>query len=295
MEQGTHMKIREKAWLAALAAVCVIGLGLSASAAAPAADAGGKAAAPAAKADAKAAATPTASAPAATAPAAAAPTSTAAEKMVQIVFTEVTDGEKPVAKDTIEIKLAKPMFDGTPKNIKAAPTLEKYVDKRHDPFAVPEGVTNMALNKPVKSSDMDPIIGEIKNITDGNLEGGDGSYVELGPGRQWVQIDLKEKAAIYALVVWHYHGEGRVYHDVIVQVSDDADFVQGVKTVFNNDYDNSEGMGLGKNLEYIEDFRGRIIDAKGVTGRYVRLYSNGNSSNDQNHYIEVQVYGKPAK
>jgi len=34
---------------------------------------------------------------------------------------------------------------------------------------------------------------------------------------------------------------------------------------------------------------------KGVKGQYVRLYSMGNNSNDQNHYLEVEVYGKPAQ
>ncbi len=146
---------------------------------------------------------------------------------------------------------------------------------------------------------MAPIIGELNLVTDGDKDGSDGSYVELAPGKQWVQIDLEAPADIYALVVWHYHAEGRVYHDVIVQVADDPDFTQGVKTVFNNDFDNSSGLGIGKQLEYIEDYRGKVIDAKNeqgqpVRGRYVRLYSNGNTSNDQNHYIEVEVYGKPA-
>ena len=201
-------------------------------------------------------------------------------------------GEKLVP---VDIKLPKAMFEGTPKNIKPAATLEKYVDKPRAPFLAPEGVKNLAQGKPVKASDMEPIIGELKLITDGDKEGTDGSYVELGPGLQWVQIDLKEEAAIYAVVVWHYHGEGRVYHDFVVQVSDDADFINNVKTVYNNDFDNSAGLGIGKDLEFIEDFRGRLIDAKGVKGRYVRLYSKGNTSNDQNHYIEVEVFGKPAK
>jgi hypothetical protein len=38
-----------------------------------------------------------------------------------------------------------------------------------------------------------------------------------------------------------------------------------------------------------------LIDAKGVKGRYVRLYSAGNTSNKMNHYIEVEVWGKPAQ
>ena len=66
-----------------------------------------------------------------------------------------------------------------------------------------------------------------------------------------------------------------------------------VRTVYNNDYDNSCGLGLGKDLEYIEDYRGRLIPLGGTHARYVRLYSRGNTSNDQNHYVEVEVYGTP--
>jgi len=203
---------------------------------------------------------------------------------------------KPAGKMVaLEIKLPKAMFEGTPKNIKPAPTLEKYVDKDRPPFLAPEGTTNVALGKPVTSSDMEPIIGELKLITDGDKEGTDGSFVELGPGKQWVQIDLQGEFAVYAVLLWHYHGEGRVYHDLVVQMAEDKDFIEGVQTVYNNDYDNSSGLGIGKDLEYIESFRGRLIDTKGVKGRYLRCYTKGNTSNDQNHYIEIEVYGKPAK
>jgi hypothetical protein len=283
-----------------LTVAIVFGLGLVASAADPAAKADSTAKAPAAKpaetAKDKPAATATsATATSATATSATATSATSTGKMVDMVFIEKGDEKKPVPAGAIEVKLPQPMFEGTPKNLKPAATLEKYVDRPRPPFQVPAGCTNVALSKPVKASDMDPIIGELKCVNDGDIGGGDGSYVELGPGLQWVQIDLKEKAAMYALLVWHYHSEGRVYHDMVVQVSDDPDFIQGVKTVYNNDFDNSAGLGIGKDLEYVEDFRGRLIDAKGVTGRYLRLYSNGNTSNDQNHYIEVQVFGIPAK
>lgn len=207
------------------------------------------------------------------------------------------NGEKLVP---LDIKMPKPLFQGTPKNIKPSPTMEKYSEKPRPAFYAPEGVKNLALNKKVTSSDMAPIVGELNLITDGDREGSDGSFVELGPGKQWVQIDLGEPANIYALLVWHFHAEGRVYHDIVIQVADDPDFIDNVKTVFNNDFDNSSGLGLGKNLEYIEDYRGKLIDAKNdkgqpVKGRYVRLYSKGNTSNDLNHYIEVEVFGKPAK
>jgi hypothetical protein len=200
----------------------------------------------------------------------------------------------------VEIKLPRPLFQGTPKNLKPAPTLEKFNEKPRPPFLAPEGTVNLAAKKKVTSSDSAPIIGELSMLTDGDKEGSDGSYVELGPDTQWAQIDLGAPGNIYALVVWHYHGEGRVYHDVVVQVADDADFIENVKTVYNNDFDNSSGLGLGKNLEYIEDYRGRLIDAKTEKGepvkaRFVRLYSKGNTSNDMNHYVEVEVYGKPAK
>ncbi len=200
----------------------------------------------------------------------------------------------------LDVKLPRPLFQGTPKNIKASPTMEKYSEKPRAPLLVPEGVTLWSSKKKVTSSDMAPVVGELSLITDGDKEGADGSFVELGPGTQWVQIDLGARADIYALVVWHYHAEGRVYHDVVIQVADDPDFIDKVKTVFNNDFDNSSGLGLGKNLEYIDDYRGKVIDARNpkgqpVTGRYVRMYSKGNTSNDMNHYVEVEVFGKSAK
>ena len=161
----------------------------------------------------------------------------------------------------LEIKLPRPLFQGTPKNIKAAATLEKYSEKPRPPFNAPEGTKNLALGKKVTSSDMQPIVGELNLVTDGDKEGSDGSFVELGPGKQWVQVDLGEPCTLYGMLVWHYHAEGRVYHDFVVQVADDADFIENVKTIYNNDFDNSSGLGIGKDLEYIEDYRGRLIDA----------------------------------
>ncbi|MDG2124101.1 MAG: hypothetical protein P8J87_10410, partial [Verrucomicrobiales bacterium] len=63
-------------------------------------------------------------------------------------------------------------------------------------------------------------------------------------------------------------------------------------TLYNSDHDNSAGLGEGKDKVYVETNHGRIIDTDGLAGRYVRLYSNGNTSDDLNHYVEVAVYGK---
>ena len=65
-------------------------------------------------------------------------------------------------------------------------------------------------------------------------------------------------------------------------------------TIFNNDFKGELGAGAGKDLNYVETYQGKLIDAKGANGRYVRLYSNGNTTNKLNDYIEVEVWGKPA-
>ena len=197
---------------------------------------------------------------------------------------------------SIDIKLPKPMFIGTPQNL-GVEKLEKPLGKQRPPFMAPEGTKNVAFEKPVSSTDDMPVIGEIEMITDGDKEAADGSYVELGPFRQDVTIDLEAMHEIYSILIWHYHKEARVYFDVVVQVADDPDFITNVKTLFNNDIDNSAGFGVGKEKHYTETNEGKLIDvlAKGVKARYVRLYSNGNTSNDLNHYIEVAVYGKPVE
>lgn len=195
----------------------------------------------------------------------------------------------------LELKLPRPAFKGTPTNIPPGTNLEPPRKGPRPPFLALPGTKNVALNKPVTSSDREPIIGTMKLVTDGDNEAKEGSYVELGPGLQWVQIDLKEKYNIYAILVWHYHSSARVYHDVVVQVADDADFIENVRTLYNNDHDNSSGLGLGTEKEFWETYEGRLIDAKGATARYVRLYSKGSTADDQNHYIEVEVYGLPAK
>ncbi len=197
--------------------------------------------------------------------------------------------------EPIPLELPKPMFVGTPENIQGVERLEKPIGKARPPFLAPKGTNNVALNKPVTGSDPEPIMGRYPMITDGDKDAADGSCVEMGPFKQWVQIDLEQNCDIYAVVVWHYHKTARVYFDVIVQVSQDPEFITDVKTIFNNDMDNSSGIGVGEGMHYVETAEGRLIDAKGTQGRYVRLYSNGNNSNDLNHYIEVDVYGKKAQ
>lgn len=194
-------------------------------------------------------------------------------------------------KEALKIEVPRPVFIGTPKPIKGFPHLEKKAVKRGD-ILVPAGTTNIAKDKEVTSSDDFPIIGDLEFVTDGDKDGEEGYFVELAPKKQWIQIDLEKASEVFGICIWHFHSQARAYHDVVIQISDDPDFVDDVKTVYNNDHDNSSKLGVGKDSAYIETYKGRYIDAKGAKGRYVRLWSAGNSTNAMNHYIEVEIFGK---
>lgn len=193
------------------------------------------------------------------------------------------------ADDLVPLKteLPKPLFVGTPVPINV-PNLEPELTGKRPDFLIPAGCVNLAKGKKVSASDTDPVVGTLDLVTDGDKEGDEGSWVELGPGKQWVQIDLEKSSTISAILIWHFHSQKRVYHDVVVQVSDDPTFSKDVTTVFDNT------TGTGPDKAYIETYQGKLIDTKGAKGRYVRLSSNGNTTNKLNHYIEVEVFGKPA-
>lgn len=195
----------------------------------------------------------------------------------------------------LPLTLPKPKFQGTPKNVPPGTTVPKSTGdyKLRAPFLAPPGTQNVALKKPVVLSLEDTISGRADLLTDGDKEAVEGSCVVLNPGLQYVQVDLGAMFQAYAIVFWLNHGDPRVFHDVIVQVAEDADFITGVQTVFSNDHDNSGGLGIGQELEYFETFEGKLVDAKGVKTRYVRVYTNGNTADELNYFTEVEVYGKP--
>ena len=193
-------------------------------------------------------------------------------------------GKKP-----LEIEFPPPFLIGTPVQVNL-PHLEAPGTPA-PVIMVPEGVANLAAGKEVTSSDDFPIIGGLDYVTDGDKESEEGYFVELAPGTQWIQIDLEQAATIYGVAIWHFHTQKRAYHDVIVQVSDDDSFESGVTTVFNNDHDNSSGLGKGGDNAYLETNEGKLVDAKQAKGRYVRIYGAGNTSNEMNHFVEVEVFG----
>jgi hypothetical protein len=193
----------------------------------------------------------------------------------------------------LQLEFPPPKVTSTPAPIRL-PHLEAPNAKAPE-ISVPADVTNVAAGKTVTSSDPWPIIGELDMVTDGDKESEDGYYVELGEMMQWVQVDLEAPTEIYGIGLWHYHAQPRAYLDVIIQVSNDPEFGEGVTTIFNNDHDDSSGMGRGSDPAYIEKNHGRLIPGNKAVGRYVRLYSNGNTSDGLNHYIEVEVFGRSAE
>ena len=240
--------------------------------------------APAAPAPAPVAATPT-PAPAAPTPAPAAPVP------APVAAAPATPAAAPSGEqEIIKPNFPKPMFIGTPVPAGDIPNLESGTKPVLE-FSAPKGTVNLAQGKTVTSSDPAPIIGDLTLVTDGDADGADGNFVELAPGHQWVQIDLGASSTISKVLAWHYHKNSVVYFDVNVQLSDDPTFKTGVTTIYNTDHDNSSGLGAGPDKVWVQTNHGRLFDAKGVKARYVRLYSNGNTASELNHYCEVAVYG----
>jgi hypothetical protein len=203
-------------------------------------------------------------------------------------------GAEPVVKAPLPLQLPAPTLKGTPEDLQGGPNVEPLSKTPRPPFLAPKGVKNVALGRPVTSS-AKPMSGEPKQITDGKKEARDDDAVEFRKGTQWVQVDLDETYAIQAIVFWHDHRYIQVMHDVVVQVSDDPEFKTNVTTLFNNDSDNSSGLGVGGDREYFETAEGRIVDARGVKARYVRGYTRGSSQGGMNAWQEIEVYALPTK
>ena len=98
----------------------------------------------------------------------------------------------------LQTALPKPLMVGTPVPINV-PNLEPKLTGKRPDFMVPAGTVNLAKGKKVTASDNEPVMGTLDLVTDGDKAGDEGTWVELGPGKQWVQIDLEKSAEIYAV------------------------------------------------------------------------------------------------
>ena len=193
------------------------------------------------------------------------------------------------------LTLPTPAFKGTPKDLPLGPNIELFSDKPRLPMTVPSGLKNLAPVSKITCSDKNATADTLARITDGDKEASDQSIIFLRKGSQWVQLDLGSPSEFFAIVIWHAHNMAKIYHDVIVQVADDPDFIESVRTIFNNDRDNTSGLGVGRNREYIETYEGKLIRASGTKARYIRFYSKGSTESALNEYTEIEVYGRPVR
>lgn len=192
-------------------------------------------------------------------------------------------------------KLPAPAFVGTPKDIPAGANIEAPSKTPRPPLMIPGDAKNIAPQSKITSSDTNAIASTLAKITDGDKEAFDTSIVLLRKGTQYIQFDLGSAQEIFGIVIWHAHDTPKIYRDVIVQVADDAALTENLRTLYNNDIDDSSHRGVGTDKEYFENFEGRTIDAKGAKARYVRLYSKGSTDSTLNEYTEVEIYARPTK
>ena len=198
-------------------------------------------------------------------------------------------------KVAIKFELPPPHSSGTPKEIKSD-NLEpdRGPGKLRPPIMVePEYAKKFTTEDTKVTTSEEAVTGENEYVVDGDKTPDATSMLQLPGGVQWVQLDLGAEHDISAVCVWHDQGDERVYKDVIMQISNDPKFLEGVTTIFNNDHDDSAKLGKkGTDKEYRERNDGRPVDAKLTKGRYVRCYSNGSTSEPVNNYIEIEVFGK---
>lgn len=218
---------------------------------------------------------------------------------VQVTWRVVPTGEikGPLEKQheklvPLVLKLPAPGFRNVPTNIAASSRIEPLSPTPRPPMLVPESVRNIAPASKISSSDSFAHPSTLRKLVDGNKEAEDESSVFLRKGSQWVQLDLGAPYEVFAIVVWHGHDAPKIFHDVIVKVTNESDFLEHVTTVFNNDSDDSSAEGIGYDLEYFETYEGKLIDARGQPGRYIRFHSRGSTESALNQYTEIEVYGR---
>lgn len=139
---------------------------------------------------------------------------------------------------------------------------------------------NLTSNATITSNDT---ILNVQNLYDNIVQLVTG-FVDIHAGIKWLKFDLGSIYNISNINIWHYP-DGRTYHDVIIQISnDDINWI----TLFNNDINNSAGQGIGTDSEYAEGFAGKKLTLN-QNARYVKLWSNGSTQDQNSHYTEVEI------
>jgi formylglycine-generating enzyme required for sulfatase activity len=196
----------------------------------------------------------------------------------------------------LEPEMPKPLWSTPPTPRPDWPGVKVDFDswKLYQNVVIGEGCRVLSHHCPVKLSDADAL-GDPQLVTDGKRSSESDAVVDMAPGKQWVLIDLGTSREIHCVWLWLDHRLAWLsYHDVIVQITDqpDAPGAPGTVTVLNTDTDGSSGMGKGTDAGWVEDINGRPITIAPAKGRYVKVWTNGRTSDDTNVFTEIAVYGK---
>lgn len=65
-------------------------------------------------------------------------------------------------------------------------------------------------------------LGKTSNVATDGVYNNSSAYIDLGVGNQTLTIDLGGIYKLDYIKVWHYYGDGRTYHDVVVSASMDG-------------------------------------------------------------------------
>ena len=131
-------------------------------------------------------------------------------------------------------------------------------------------------------------IGNASLVTDGSINTG-WPWAEVSGS--YIQFDMGASKTIDALRVRRYYEDARVYKNTVWQISNDPTFPTGASTtVYNSDSLNVHLRGRGRDSTYRESAAGKLVEFAPVTGRYIRLYSQGSNFNTGVHYQEVEAF-----
>lgn len=118
------------------------------------------------------------------------------------------------------------------------------------------------------------------------------NYVELPEGPQSYTIDLGGKFMVGAVQVWHFWQDGRTYHNSKTEISEDGLVWE---TIFDSSIEGEYAETAEGRTSYLWAYENKpknldenYVAAKPI--RYVRDTINGNTVNNRNHWVEIQVF-----
>lgn len=137
--------------------------------------------------------------------------------------------------------------------------------------------TNLALHKPY---DSDGNI-SLQNSSSGPNNGDKNTknYTGLSNGEKYLSIDLLDIYSINQINLWLYFSDGRTYFDKRVQHSLDG-------TVWTTVFDSAIDGSAPETSSGIE------VKFNTDSARFIRVITNGSTSNRGNHVVEMEAYLK---